>query len=242
MRQSNRNGRVLYSDDNVTVIVTGLSRKSENVKTGPMLQVFILQTGVSPLDGVKTGSDYAICGNCPHRRNPITGKRSCYVNVGQSPQNVWISFKSGAYAPLAIEDYGTVFNGKRVRLGAYGDPAFIPQNIVSAICSSSAKWAGYTHQWKRAEWLKPYTMASVDSPAEQAIAAGRGWRTFRVNSDNSPIAGEIRCPSSPEGGDKVQCYNCCLCHGAGSERNITIQVHGSGKANFVSLASLTARS
>ena len=47
--------------------------------------------------------------------------RSCYVTVFQAPPVIWKAYKAGKY-PKAQNLQG-LFAGKRVRLGAYGDPA-----------------------------------------------------------------------------------------------------------------------
>ncbi len=64
---TNKNGVVLYeghsrfsSDQSVVVIVTGLTRQSENLKTGNMLQAWILPRLINPLEAINTGRDAAI--------------------------------------------------------------------------------------------------------------------------------------------------------------------------------------
>lgn len=61
-------GPSLIDGGPIVAIVTGVgSDKSANVKTGTMLQTWILRTDVSPQTAVDTGLDYSICGDCPAR-------------------------------------------------------------------------------------------------------------------------------------------------------------------------------
>jgi hypothetical protein len=226
------NGYILHQTDNVVVIATGIRGNSQNRKTGAMIQIWILRADVSPVTAVATGADAAICGTCPHRGDLATGrKRSCYVNVGQAPNAVYRAFRAGSYSFLPMAQYADVFKGRAVRLGAYGDPAVIPQQIVALICSFASRHTGYTHQWTRAEWLKPFVMASCDSTSDFIQATHHGWRTFRVSATREAKPSEILCPASTEAGNRTQCARCGLCNGAGSAKNIFIPVHGSGKKN-----------
>tara|TARA_R110000868_G_scaffold10386_1_gene51102 strand:- start:316 stop:714 length:399 start_codon:yes stop_codon:yes gene_type:complete len=131
-----------------------------------------------------------------------------------------------------------------VRLGAYGDPAFIPQRVVAAIVSSADGHTGYTHQWTRAAWLKGTVMASVDSLEELQVARANGWRTFRVSSTLDVQKGEILCPASDEAGKRTTCEECGLCdgmhgnprHPIDNRKSIMIPVHGRGADKFKILA------
>lgn len=104
------NGYVLHETQRIVVIATGFENPSENIKTGDMIQIWILLKSMSPVDGVKSGADKLICGGCSLRRN-YDGERSCYVNVGQAPLGIWRAWRNGAY-PLLTEY--AVFNGRAV--------------------------------------------------------------------------------------------------------------------------------
>lgn len=228
------NGYVLHidSDKHVAVIATGFATKSANRKTGNMVQIWIIRTDISPVAAVKTGQDEAICFNCIHRGDLATGrKRSCYVNVGQAPNGVYKAYRNNKYPFLPMSQYEHFFSGRAVRFGAYGDPAAIPEIIVRRISGHAKRHTGYTHQWQSAEWLKPYVMASCDSPAQFLQATHHGWRSFRVSRDLVAQPSEILCPASAEAGNRTQCASCGLCNGAGTTKNIFIPVHGSGKKN-----------
>jgi len=72
---------------------------SGNIKTGNMAQTYILRADIDPITASRTGADYAICGDCKHRGqvspSKITGwasNRSCYVNLGQGPGQVYKAY------------------------------------------------------------------------------------------------------------------------------------------------------
>jgi len=225
----------------ITGIITGLAG-SANRKTGAMAQLWILRADVSPIDAVKSGADSSICGGCPHR-GIGTKKRTCYVNVGQAPGSIYRAYKRGRYSVADPRMLLRALEGKQLRLGAYGDPAALPPHVVQAVTQACAGWSGYTHQWRAADWLRGYCMASVDSEAEAIKAQAAGWRTFRVAKpeDKPRLARESICPAAKEAGAKLTCSQCMACCGANGRRgSIVIQAHGSG-ASASNLAALTSR-
>ena len=223
-------GYILHETKTLVVIAT---TESANRKTGDMIQVWILRSDVDPVTAIKQGSDRRICGDCQHRPD---NDGSCYVNVGQAPNSVFRAYANGSYEHLELERYHEVFGGRAVRLGAYGDPAFIPEKVIAGICATADNWTGYTHQWRKNAWLKGYVMASVDSVAEKQEANSWGWRTFRVSGTSEGNTGEIVCPASQ---GKTTCANCLLCngvHGMDRRKSIYIPVHGSTASKFKILA------
>lgn len=74
--------------------------------------------------------------------------------------------------------------GRKVRLGAYGDPAAIPSYVNESLVSESAGHTAYSHQsaWEaRTEGFLPERMmVSADSLSAATEAWTRSWRTFRV--------------------------------------------------------------
>lgn len=208
----------------IVAIATGYGRASKNTKTGPMVQTWILRSDVSPISAIMTGADESICGSCPHR-GPL-GNRSCYVNVGKAPSNVWKAFKRGRYG--CVEDLATFGQNKKIRLGAYGDPAAVPSDVWRTLVSQARTWTGYTHHWKLRPSLKGLLMASVDSPSEYQLATMKGWRTFRVTSKMEGLEKEIFCPASEEMNHRTTCVKCGLCNGqqGDARKNIVILAHG----------------
>lgn len=239
---SKPNGVVLYEGPSVLTgepivcILTGLNRPSQNPKTGPMLQTWILRADKPPTEAVQDGSDVAICGDCPLRGG--FSERKCYVNVPQGPQAVWKAWKRGAY-PLLVQNLADYFSdrmdavrGKAVRFGSYGDPAAVPEVIWHHLSVLSDRHTGYTHQWRHENFdprILELCMASVETQADIEELQQRypGARYFRVRLPGEEKgAREVQCPASEEGGKRTTCYRCGLCNGGQKGRSISIEAHG----------------
>ena len=106
MQKHNSSGYVIYDGPSVldgkpiVVIATGFKTKSQNPKTGDMIQVFILYKDESPQEAAHSGNDSSVCGNCKHRGELIEDlknggtrniNRSCYVVLFMAPGNVYRS-------------------------------------------------------------------------------------------------------------------------------------------------------
>jgi hypothetical protein len=211
-------------------IVAILTLHSDNRKTGDMAQLWILRSDMSPVAAIKAGADESICGDCIHRGDGTGVGRICYVNAGQAPNSVFITYINGGYPRATPQTLRDATGGRMVRLGAYGDSAALPIRTIRAVTRHADGWTGYSHQWRIRPSLRPYVMASVDSPADAAQARARGWRYFRVSRLADRAQGEAICPS-----DKgVQCIDCGHCNGHASGRrgSVVIQVHGSGAVHF----------
>ena len=197
-----------------------ISRGSLNKKTGYLDSMWIHVDGVAPSEAVETGRDSAVCGDCPHRPGGSLG--DCYATQGQS----WMGGQSHARSISRDYDRG---RSHVLRLGAYGDPAMLPESVVAGeVRKYRGRALGYTHQWQHAwaGWARAYCMASADSMDQAREAQAAGWRTFRVSYDGEMMPGEILCPS-----DKgVQCADCGLCDGKRGpddrRKNIAILAHG----------------
>ena len=208
---------------------------SKNRKTGNMAQVFVLRQDVNPVDAIASGDDVTVCGNCPHRRKQIFNEktkkfqwiRSCYVNVGQAPNMVWKTYKKGGYKYWNMFSHDVYLQNRKVRWGAYGDPAIISAPIVEYINSLAIGHTGYTHQWKE-DFAKPFAgvfQASCDGMADYLQATANGWKTFLVVPVGAtPSTGKI-CPATVTN-SVAQCLTCSLCDGA--KQNIFVEAHGSG--------------
>lgn len=208
---------------------------SNNAKTGPMLQTWILREDLSPIDASKAGADVSICGDCPQRWH-LGGAR--YVNIGQAPGSVWRAYKRGRYQDASENALlrTVIGQGKRVRLGAYGDPAAVPTGIWIGLTMYANGWTGYTHQWRQpfAAALRGLCMASCDNTADFEAAQRDGWRTFRITSPADILEpGEFICPSESTG---RQCSDCMACDGATGRSNaasVAITVHGPKAVRFM---------
>src|SRR6056297_2847329 len=115
-------------------VVGILSLASRNRKTGNMAQLWILPADRSPLDALQAGENHGACGDCPLQgvydggAGRMTG-RVCYVNVGQAPAGVWRAFRAGRYPRYRRRVDAELLADRSIRLGAYGDPAALPDSI-----------------------------------------------------------------------------------------------------------------
>ena len=208
-----------------------LTRESSNRKTGPMAQLWIVREDVAPHVASKLGTDGAVCGECPQRQSLGGG---CYVTLIQGPRAMWVGSGGkdadleGACAYLVQKASGQS-RGAVLRLGAYGDPAALPQEIVEALCFAvGGRVTGYTHQWREPtlEWARSWCMASVETKRDAFLARMRGWRTFRVTAGDASVeSSEIVCVNESRG---VSCQDCGLCGGAGQGPAVSIVIPAHG--------------
>ena len=237
----NTNGKVIYEGPSlldgsapIVVIVTGLTVRTANGKTGNMLQTWILCKHSHPMEALRNGSDSAICGDCPLRG--IAGKeRPCYVQVFRAPAEIWKAYQRGSYGRMHPSEVPV--NGRALRIGSYGDPAAVPVTVWEDLADNAGTVTGYTHQWRKADpRLAGLCMASVESAESALVAEKWGWRYFRARTADSPLAkNEFICPASGEGGQKTNCADCGLCSGrrnARLKRHPVIIAHGAGKKHF----------
>ncbi len=214
----------------VRVIVGTLKSKSQNRKTGDVVQVTFAPHATEPRKAGRSGADQAVCGDCPHRPSHWG---TCYVNIGQSVQSSWL-YSSTEPEPDVIQRVRR--RNVPVRLGAWGDPASVAFEVVAPLLDASEgprgrrRTFGYTHLWRTCDprW-RGVVMASCDSPEDRADAKARGWRTFRVRPVGAPLEpGEIECPATSRGGRKTTCAKCLLCSGTGGRglADVSAEVHG----------------
>jgi hypothetical protein len=233
------NGAIIYQGPSpvdgreVVFIATGLSIKSENPKTGVMIQTFILDVEVAPHIAQKLGLDESTCGNCNLRPSLVSdGEDKCYVLTFQSPNSVWKAFKRGSYPVMTASQVGKLAKKRKrpIRLGAFGDPAMIPFEIVAELLDSAQTGhTGYTHQWREGWFDSRFlsiTMASVDND-DQLAQLPTGARYFRVSTKPEPGTGEIICPATQkdkDGNRRSTCDKCLLCAGTNkSAKNIVTE-------------------
>ena len=223
----------VYSDRRRFAALAPLAR--DNPKTGPMAQLAVMPWA-HPCVAVRTGSDVSVCGTCPLRQ---TEAGVCYV-VPIHQIGMWRSAKSKPVVEHGLPD------GKPVRLGSWGDPAFLPLSLLQSL-TAGRRHTGYTHQWEDCpSGYSSLLMASVDGyMAERAsvsiselrsLARSKGYRTFRLLAPGEPMeSDEVACPFETKG---VQCIDCGLCNGAGGAKSITIPAHGFRSGNYVPVATL----
>jgi hypothetical protein len=234
------NGPSLIDGKPIVAIVTGINTKSKNPKTGNMPQVWIMRSDLHPTEALRTGEDYSICGNCPHRPQVLgedalkQENRKCYVNTMATVQ-VYKKYYRGDYPEIDPAELGTMLCGAKVRIGAYGDPAAVPLEVWDALlkyCTST----GYTHQWRNcSQEYSKYCMASCDTPIDVVLSTQMGYRTFFVQNVASMADATKQvegtrlawCPASKELGKRTTCAQCMVCSGtrSGLHSNVSILMH-----------------
>ena len=233
-------GIVLYEGPSVldgapiVVVATGFHR-TNNPKTGAMLQTWILRADVAPIQAIRDGADASVCGACPLRATvPGTLKgRDCYVRM-TGPEGVWKAWKRGAYADgstMGASAFEALFSGRKLRMGAYGDPAAVPVIIWRYLSGIVMSWTGYTHQRSHVHFdveILRYCMVSADTAAHVENLP-EGARSFRVLRPSDTMrADEVYCPADAEKTrGRVTCASCGLCRGSSLRaRNVAIAAHG----------------
>ena len=58
----------------IVVLMSGL-QKSDNGKTGNMVQTYILRADMEPTEALARGLDVSICGDCPHKAQEVMVSR-----------------------------------------------------------------------------------------------------------------------------------------------------------------------
>ena len=224
------NGIEVYRGPSVldgSPIIAILIFKSMNTKTGDMMQLHIMRSDLPPLEASKRKLDAAICGNCPHRHSSAA---ACYVNIGQGPTVVYKAWKAGKY-PAYSAEHDKRIASRKVRLGAYGDPAAVPYSVLKKLTDTALGFTGYTHQLKHKSFdsrVLQFCQVSTDTEKQtkQAHAAGNG--SFRIVTDKAQaLPFERECLADSHG---LECRDCMRCDGSS---NIFILVHGSRKSNFL---------
>lgn len=221
-------GLIIYQGPSVldgSPIVALASYMSANIKTGFMVQTWIMRDDVTPAEAEQTGKDESVCGQCPSRHFLGGG---CYVSMRRGPQAVWRSYKNGGYVEATPERLLRL-SGRAVRLGAYGDPAAVPYSAWEPLLKVASMTTGYTHQSLHPnfdERMLDYCMVSADTEEAVSASALLGRRTFRVKTVDEPVLkGEIVCPATVR--MNYQCVTCGICNGANrSGANVVVNAHG----------------
>ena len=146
----------------------------------------------SPLSTRSTGADVSVCGNCPHRRqadgscDPVTSTwdRLRCLSGG--------TYKAGGYQEdLTVADGEKYLKTRKIRWGAYGDPAIIDPVIFHAVNGAAAGHTGYTHQWREAfaQWSKPTgILLTLTLIWKHRPMAGRRSQWFLRDRLHSPVS------------------------------------------------------
>lgn len=245
-------GPSMLDDQSIVVLAT---LRSRNVKTGGMVQIWIMRADMTPVRASKKSTDRSVCGDCP-RRHALRGLRDvlgkllaadCYVLVHNAPQSSWKAWNragrpSGDIAATALAIAKTAVRSG-VRMGAYGDPAAVPfyvwRDLFAALPPNITR-TGYTHQWRSTlftgplayahrDWCRENLMASCDTPDEAMQASAAGWRYFlaMMPGQASPER-SIECLADRDVKPRT-CETCGICDGTGgkaSRASVYIVEHG----------------
>jgi len=214
-------------------VLSGLNGTSANSKTGNVVQTWILSANEDPIRAAATGADYSICGNCIMRHY---SKGACYVVLMHGPQNIYKSAKAGRIPKIQdlnrkqLHKVNRQLKKRPIRLGSYGDPAAIPEDVWSRILALVPSHTGFTHQWEssHAAWLKGLVMASCETRSAAGKAQAAGWKTSRTSVSGKPDRNEMICLNHAK--DPWQCDECKICDGI--TKNVVGPVHGSRKGRF----------
>ena len=242
--QTTKSGVIIYSGPSqidgapIVGIVTNIYRRTKNSKIGQnTAQLWIMRADINPIEAIRTHADYAVCGACPHR-SPEVGTlagRTCYVQT-RNIQAIYKAYKAGYTPEGTPADVNSELHarGRVLRLGAYGDPAALPIDVIETL-AQGIRTLGYTHQWKICNpAYARYCMASCDSIQESAQAIEAGYRPFfvvKTELDRFWIEHAalkfVNCPASKEAGNLTTCDKCQACAGTrrGQKSLIYINLH-----------------
>lgn len=248
--KKNPTGYIVYKGPSIldgAPIIMLLTTRTNNRKTGDMVQTWIIRDDMSPLDASKAKLDGSICGNCPHKWS-VGG--ACYVNLGQAPTSIYRAYKRNSYpdlthpaaTPLRNQVLAKILHNRKVRLGAYGDPAAVPVRVLRDLVTFASGHTGYTHQMRHKNFdpeVLQYCMASTETLKTSTNLWASKARTFRIVKDITEMkqdGSEIECLSDSKG---MSCADCMLCGGKTNtdsntkpRPNIAIVVHGSRASKF----------
>lgn len=201
-------------------VLLAITATTTNVKTGNMAQLYILHPDDYPLEISKQGKDDLVCGTCPLRHS-LGG--ACYVILFQGPRNVYKSWVDSGKRVDDATDFLEASVGRKIRFGAYGDPAHIPAWLAMELMGNSDGHTAYTHQWRNpvvATTWKGKAMASCDTVSQLRMAQSQGWEGF-LASPETGLAGVVTCDNELNG---TQCVDCLRCDG--SHGSVIINPHG----------------
>jgi len=258
-KKSSRLGFVLWrglSPFDQSPIVAIATLESVNGKTGDMVQVWILPDGRMPLETLRENDNGGICGDCPLQGVYDPGKkgnggkqggmvgRGCYVQVYQAPTTITNAYNRGSYPDFVRSRDEEVLSGRKIRLGAYGDPAMMPIDLVEYLVKISTGHTGYSHQllgMKDRELANRYAqvlMVSCHNVAQHEEAGRRGWRAFTIVAEKHASeerfpTDAVECPFYTHG---VQCDTCLLCSGSAKQaKSVYAIAHSRSGVNILPL-------
>ena len=121
------NGFILYEGASVldgAPIVVIATMRTDNPKTGAMVQTWIIRSDIDPMAASKEGLDSSVCGNCPLRHS-LGG--ACYVTIFQAPLAI---LQAAALRYPKQRPLGQLCCLHRGNLGA----GIVPQAVLAQLC------------------------------------------------------------------------------------------------------------
>jgi hypothetical protein len=219
-----------FDGKTIQVLVSGYERASQNRKTGPMIQSYVVLRDVNPAEAARSGEDMSVCHDCglrpiAERLRKVTDDAHgevCYLTLVHDVQAVWKAHQGRAVEPIESLQLS---RPTPLRIASYGEATAVqdPHFWTNLIAHCGAGHTGYTQQWRRPDCqpFKHILMASVHSPEQQAAATAADWRTYRTIRHGEPLVPrEIQCPAP-----LVQCFTCKLCDGSGRAKHIAEPWH-----------------
>ena len=138
-------------------IVVILTLNSSNRKTGPMAQVWILRADINPVEALKLGHDV---------RSAATAHTANKLTAPALVTSTWPAVRLEGLPGWQYQSISTAWlpsrrQGRKVRWGAYGDPALVDPLIFRVINHAADGHTGYTHQWREpfAQWATGHLQA-----------------------------------------------------------------------------------
>lgn len=209
------------------IVFTGLKASSGNRKTGSTVQTYLIDKELINEPKV-FGSKCQACPmveKCYVKRDKLSVRKALKRMIGLEEGNT-------SYQLVSLDDVLPLLQGRKIRLGTYGDPSALSLDVLKRITEAATLGhLGYTHFWRD---ISPdyanFLMASCETAEDEREARLIGYRRFRVRlreGDAHLLSDSIECPNVTHG---ITCDQCGLCDGTrkGSVKSIWIGEHGNG--------------
>lgn len=231
------------------VVILGKYRA--NKKTGMVVQLAFLDADVSPADEhqqAQLDSTHKSAQGCD--QSSCGAFSACYVKAFPlhmlSLNRQWHDWQAGKIERIPSKLVKSLFSGKVIRFGEYGDPASVSVDTLKGLATYARSHLGYTHAWRTCSGrYAEYCMASVESADDYRAAVSKGYRPFLIvprATTRADILASIPGQSSPtpcvHDINGTQCAACPTpCNGTtwvGRTSGIYVIGHGANQAKLLS--------
>jgi hypothetical protein len=219
------------------------TKPSANSKLGIGMVMQTYHFSLDQVISVDFTQDKDNCRDCPMSYNQNGGKSGkCYTHTFQHRMGLMGMLKRlnrlyliGAIKSINKDDFNNyLIISKAVkptllRLGAYGEAALLPLNIVGKLVKCAVTYTAYSHMWTKPEYkgYSKYFMASTHGYFETLVANSLGFRAFE-SAKTQDVTKMAMCPAAKEfSGNKKTCIECGACNGTHKQKtnNIFIKTH-----------------